>query len=219
MGLSSQQVIERTREYAQSTLSGEGTGHDWWHVERVWNTAKVIAEQEGANSLVVELAALLHDIADWKFHDGDEEEGARVSRVWLDSLGVDAKVIDQVCAIISQSSYKGAGVDEQILSLEGKILQDADRLDAIGAIGIARCFAYGGYAGRELHNPTVAPELHTTAQAYKSNTAPSVNHFYEKLLLLKDRMYTDTAKRIAGRRHDYMQGFLNQFYAEWKGEK
>lgn len=216
--MNQQKIIEDTRDHVQETLKGEGSGHDWWHILRVWNTAKAIGKKEKADMFVVELAALLHDIADWKFNGGDEMAGARVSRQWLEKLNVDPKVIDQVCDIIATSSFKGAGVKSEIKTLEGKIVQDADRLDAIGAIGIGRTFAYGGHTNREMYNPDIKPQQHNTAEQYKNNNSPTLNHFYEKLLLLKDLMNTKTAKQIAVQRHKFMEEFLDRFYKEWSGE-
>ena len=199
-------------------LEGEGSGHDWWHVYRVWKTARTIGEQEKADMFVVELAALLHDIADWKFNDGDEDAGARAARVWLESLEVDSKVVNYVCDIIATSSFKGAGVKSEMKTLEGKVMQDADRLDAIGAIGIGRTFAYGGHKGREMYNPNIKPEFHTTAEQYKNNVTPTVNHFYEKLLLLKNLMNTKAARKMAEDRHKYTEEFLDRFFKEWDGK-
>jgi|SRR5260221_369897 len=211
-------IVKRTKDYVEKTLSGEGSGHDWWHILRVWNIAKTISKKEKADLFVVELAALLHDIADWKFNDGDEMAGARVSRKWLESLNVDQEVIYHVCNIIATSSFKGAGVKSEMKTIEGKIVQDADRLDAIGAIGIGRTFAYGGHKDREMYNPNIKPQLHDTAEKYKNNNSPTLNHFYEKLLLLKDLMNTKTAKQMAKKRHTYMEEFLKQFLAEWDGK-
>ena len=212
------EIIKKTRKYVEETLSGEGSGHDWWHVYRVWKTARTIGEQEKADMFVVELAALLHDIADWKFNDGDEDAGARAARVWLESLEVDSKVVNHVCDIIATSSFKGAGVKSEMKTLEGKVMQDADRLDAIGAIGIGRTFAYGGHKGREMYNPNIKPEFHTTAEQYKNNVTPTVNHFYEKLLLLKNLMNTKVARKMAEDRHKYMEEFLDRFFKEWDGK-
>ncbi len=200
-------------------MEGEGSGHDWWHVERVRRMAVRIAAEEGADAVVVELAALCHDIADWKFHGGDESVGPRAARELLESCGTDAAVIDAVCEIIATLSYKGAKVANDIATLEGKVVQDADRLDALGAVGIARAFAYGGHAGREMHDPNQAPVLHATKEAYKSAKGTTINHFHEKLLLLQDRMNTPTGKKIAAERHAFMETFLEQFGAEWKGER
>jgi len=211
-------IINKTANFVKGKLQGEGSGHDWWHILRVWNTAKTIGKQEKADMFVVELAALLHDIADWKFNDGDEDAGARASRVWLESLEVEPKIVDRVCEIIATSSFKGAGVKSEMKTIEGKVMQDADRLDAIGAIGIGRTFAYGGHKGREMYNPNIKPEFHTTAEQYKNNVTPTINHFYEKLLLLKDLMNTNTAKKMAERRHKFMEKFLDEFFKEWKGQ-
>ena len=212
------EIIAKTKNYVQETLSGEGSGHDWWHVYRVWKIAQTVGKKEEANMFVVELAALLHDISDWKFNDGDEDVGVRTTKLWLESLKVDQEVVDHVCEIIRTSSFKGAGVKNEMKTLEGKVLQDADRLDAIGAIGIGRAFAYGGHKGREMYNPNVKPEFHTTAEQYKNNITPTINHFYEKLLLLKDLMNTKTARKMAKARYEYMETFLKQFFKEWDGE-
>lgn len=218
--MNKQQTIDKTVEYVRQKFSGEGTGHDWWHMYRVWQMAKTIGNQEkDADMFVVELGALLHDIADWKFHDGDEEAGPKAARKWLESIAVDEDVIVQVEDIIRTVSFKGAGVASNMKTLEGKIIHDADKLDAIGAIGIARTFAYGGANNREIYSPEVKPELHQTFEAYKNGGTHSLNHFYEKLLLLKDRMYTDTAKQLAQHRHDFMQQYLDEFYAEWDGKR
>lgn len=210
-------LIDHTAAHVRAALSGEGSGHDWWHVYRVWRTARQIALAEGADRLVVELAALLHDLGDHKFHDGDETVGPRMAREWLQALAVDAGVIDHVTEIIGDLSFKGAGVATPMRTIEGMCVQDADRLDAIGAIGIARAFAYGGHKGRALYDPAVAPELHTSFDAYKRSSAPSINHFYEKLLLLKDLMNTETARAAAAERHRFMEAFLDQFFSEWDG--
>lgn len=212
-------IVEATREYVQKKLSGEGSGHDWWHVLRVWNNARTIAQKEKADLFVVDLAALLHDIGDHKFHNGDETVGPRLAREWLEQQQVEEKTIEHVCSIIRDLSFKGAGTSSAMPTLEGKVVQDADRLDAIGAMGVARAFAYGGHKNREMYNPNIKPVLHESFEAYKSSTAPTINHFYEKLLLLKDRMHTGTARQMAAQRHQYMEDFLSQFYAEWDGER
>jgi uncharacterized protein len=209
------EIITATAAYMQEKFSGEGSGHDWWHIYRVWQNALFIAKSEKADLLVVQLGALLHDVADWKFFGGDETAGERIARQYLENLAVAEYVITQVCAIINEISFKGAGVATPMSSLEGQIVQDADRLDAIGAIGIARAFAYGGFKHREMHNPGVPPVEHSSFEAYKRNSGPTVNHFYEKLLLLKDRMNTATARQLAAERHQYMLSFLDQFYLEW----
>lgn len=211
-----QALIDATAAYVKSQLEGEGSGHDWWHIFRVWNNARYIASREaGADQFLVELAALLHDIGDHKFHNGDDTVGPRLVRAWLEKQAVDEDIIAQICSIVADLSFKGAGTSSAMPTLEGRIVQDADRLDAIGAIGIARTFAYGGHKNRELYNPNIAPVQHDTFTAYKSSTAPTVNHFYEKLLLLKGRMHTPTARAMAEKRHRYMEAFLAQFFAEW----
>lgn len=213
------QVIRKTAEFVQAKLSGEGSGHDWWHIERVWKNAKMLAKSEKkADAFVVELAALLHDIADWKFHDGDLSVGPREARAWLEKFEVKEEIIAHVCRIIETASFKGAKVKSQLDSLEAKILQDADRLDAIGAIGIARTFAYGGSKGREIYNPKVKPQLHKSFEQYKKSQGPTVNHFYEKLLLLKDRMNTASGKKLAIQRHRRMENYLKDLYSELNGK-
>jgi uncharacterized protein len=213
-------AIAATEKYVRALLEGEGSGHDWWHIYRVWKNALHIAQGEtGADLFIVELAALLHDVGDHKFHNGDDTVGPRMVREWLEKLALEASVITHVCAIVKDLSFKGAGTSSHMPTLEGRIVQDADRLDAIGAIGIARTFAYGGHKGRELYNPQISPEMHASFSHYKVSTGPTVNHFYEKLLLLKDRMHTKTARQMAEARHQYMEDFLAQFYAEWEGTK
>lgn len=214
-----QEIINAIAQRVRDTLEGEGSGHDWWHILRVWNMAKHLCEMERADFFVVELAALLHDIADWKFHDGDETVGPRVAREILTEYGADSTVSDHVATIISTMSFKGAGVATPMTTLEGKIVQDADRLDAIGAIGIARTFAYGGHKNREMYNPEQKPTQHNSKEAYFTAGSHTINHFYEKLLLLKDRMNTDAAKTIAQDRHQFMEQFLERFYEEWAGRK
>jgi uncharacterized protein len=217
--LNERDIIQKTTDHVRGLLSGEGSGHDWFHIERVRNTALAIARQEHADLFIVELAALLHDVADWKFAGGDHDAGPRAAREWLAALDVAPDVIDHVCGIIAGLSFKGAGVDTPMNSIEGQCVQDADRLDALGAIGIARAFAYSGHKGRPLYDPAIPPEPHATFEAYKRNTGPTLNHFYEKLLLLKDRMTTLTARRLATARHIYLEQFLDQFLAEWKGDR
>ena len=219
-----QEIINKTADFVQKTLENAEGGHDWWHIYRVWQTAKTIAQTpntEGsvsdANLLVVELAALLHDIADAKFHNGDEEIGPKTARNFLNSLEIDAKIVAHVENIIRHISFKGGNFEKTFHSLELAIVQDADRLDAIGAIGIARTFNYGGFKNRPLYDPSVKPDLQMSKAAYKSNNAPTINHFYEKLLLLKDRMNTEAGKHMAAQRHQFMEDFLAQFYAEWEG--
>jgi uncharacterized protein len=216
----SQRLIEKTASYMRQKFAEESSGHDWWHIYRVWKMAQTLCnEEKDADRTIVELAALLHDIADWKFHNGDETAGPKAARQWLERQKVDEGIIDQVSDIIKNMSFKGAATKTATLSLEGQIVQDADRLDAIGAIGIARAFAYGGHANRLLYDPDIKAEKHQTAEAYKSNQSSTINHFYEKLLLLKDRMNTPSARRIAEHRHQIMEEFLTEFYDEWDGKK
>ena len=210
-------VLENTAEHVRQASLGESSGHDWWHVYRVWKMALRLGETEGADLLTVQLAALLHDIADWKFHAGDLSAGPRAARVWLEAQLVGAPVVAHVCAIIERVSFKGAGVLTEMPSIEGRVVQDADRLDALGAIGIARAFAYGGHDGRPLHDPASAPVLHESAEAYRNDRGSTINHFHEKLLLLKDRMQTRTGRAVAEIRHAYMMSYLQQFHAEWQG--
>jgi uncharacterized protein len=210
-------ILRRTEAFVRERMHGEGTGHDWWHVDRVRRTALRLAREEGADPYVTALAALLHDVADHKFHGGDETAGPRAARAWLAEAGADAETIEHVCAIIAGLSYKGAGVATPMGTPEGRVVQDADRLDAIGAIGIARAFAYGGSRGRPLHEPDAAPELHDSFERYKASAGPTINHFHEKLLLLRERMNTASARRIADERHTFMEQYLTRFHAEWEG--
>ncbi|GAA4110898.1 HD domain-containing protein [Aquimarina addita] len=211
------QIIENTIVFVKDTLQGAEGGHDWFHTHRVLNNAQLIAQGENVNHLIVSLGALLHDIADSKFHNGDETIGPTVATKFLETLNVQEIVIDHVIKIIENISFKGGNQAQKFKSLELDVVQDADRLDAIGAIGIARCFNYGGFKNRALYNPEIKPNLTMTKEEYKSSTAPTINHFYEKLLLLKDRMNTSTGKKIAEERHQYMERFLEQFYQEWEG--
>ena len=212
-------IIQKTVEFVQNELQNAESGHDWWHILRVWNNTKLILRTEKADRLVCELTALLHDIADSKFHNGDETIGPRIAGEFLRSIQVEDKVIEHVQQIILNMSYKASLGKVNFHSKELEIVQDADRLDAIGAIGIARAFNYGGYKNREIYNPNIPAEENLSKEAYKNTTAPTINHFYEKLLLLKDKMNTETAKEIAAQRHAYMQDFLQQFYDEWNGLK
>lgn len=214
-----QEIIVATVEFVKTELKGAEGGHDWWHIERVWNNAKTIAAKEEVNLFVVELAALLHDIADSKFHGGDETIGPKKAVAFLKAVHVDEAVIKHVENIIANISFKGGHFVKTFNSTELAVVQDADRLDAIGAIGIARAFNYGGFKNREIHNPLNPPNMTMTKEEYKNSTAPTINHFYEKLLILKDKMNTETGKEMAQERHNYMQGFLAQFYAEWDGKK
>jgi uncharacterized protein len=210
--------IEKTITYVKKQLANAEGGHDWWHIERVWKSAKKIAETENVNLLVVELGALLHDIADAKFHDGDEELGPQIAAAFMREINVDQETILHVLQIIKHISFKGGKEAQTFTSLELNVVQDADRLDAIGAIGIARTFNYGGFKNREIFNPNVTPNLLMTKEEYKKSDAPSINHFYEKLLLLKDLMNTETGKQMAIQRHRFMELYLAQFYQEWNGE-
>ncbi len=212
-------LINKTIEYVRETLAGQDAAHDWWHIERVWTLAKRLATEEKADMLVVELAALLHDIGDYKLHDGDASIGPQLTRQWLDQNGVDAVVIDKVVDIVAHQSYSSSIDRKTELSLEGKVVQDADRLDAIGAIGIARTMAYVGKKAQAIHDPTESPTHFTSTDQYRAKKTTAINHFYEKLLLLKDKMNTQTAKNIAEHRHAFMEQYLEEFYAEWKGEQ
>jgi uncharacterized protein len=210
-------IVSKTVEFVKHSLNDAEGGHDWWHVYRVWKTAVHIAREEKVDMLIVELGALLHDIADSKFHDGDEEIGPARARSFLQSLGIKENTIEHVVNIIANISFKGGKVKQQFKSPELDVIQDADRLDALGAIGIARTFNYGGYKGRAIYDPDIKPNLQLTKEEYKNSTAPTLNHFYEKLLLLKDLMNTKTGKQMAEKRHKYMLAFLDQFYKEWDG--
>lgn len=211
-------LVEQIAQEVKERMNTGDSGHDWFHVERVWKNAKKIAQGEKVNREIVELSAFLHDIADWKFHDGDETAGPRVARELLEKQGASEETIAHVCDIILTMSFKGVGVATPMRTKEGEVVQDADRLDAIGAIGIARTFSYGGYKNRSMYNPDEPPVLHQDKESYKSNTGTTINHFYEKLLHLKDRMNTQTAKRLAEGRHEYMEKYLDQFYKEWNGD-
>ena len=211
-------VIENTINFVKKQLENAESGHNWFHMERVYNNALLIAKDETCNLEVVQLAALLHDIADSKFHDGDETVGPKVARDFLTSKNVSEATINHVVKIIENISFKGGNFEKKFTSKELEIVQDADRLDAIGAVGIARTFNYGGYKNREIYNPEIEPNLKMSKEEYKNSTAPTINHFYEKLLLLKDKMNTESAKKIAQQRHAFMETFLEQFYNEWNGK-
>lgn len=212
-------TIDKTADFIKAKMLGEGSGHDWWHVYRVWQIAKTIADNEpSADRATVELAALLHDIADWKFANGDLEAGPKAAREWLEKCGVDDTVIKHIEDIIRDTSFKGAQVDLGLKTLEAKIIFDADKLDAIGAIGVARTFAYGGSKGHSMYEPNQKPVMHATFEEYKTSQSPTINHFYEKLLLLKDLMHTETGKNMAQSRHKYMETYLEEFYKEWEGK-
>jgi uncharacterized protein len=218
----SSDIVRETEALVRRRLAGEATGHDWFHTDRVRRMALRLADEEeptnGAlDRRVIELAALLHDLEDWKFHGGDDTVGVAAARDWLEQHGVDPATVAPVTDIIATMSFKGAGVATPMRTLEGAIVQDADRLDAIGAIGIARAFAYGGHKGSMLHNPNQEPWLHESFDDYKSRPGTTINHFSEKLLLLRDRMNTAAARRIAEERHRVMETFLTSFFAEWAG--
>ena len=213
------ELISKTILFVKQQLADAEGGHDWFHIERVYRNSLLIAQTETCDENVVKLGALLHDIADSKFHNGDETIGPKMARTFLESEGVEESTITHVINIIDNISFKGGNFEKTFHSKELQIVQDADRLDAIGAIGIARTFNYGGFKNRPLHNPAIAPNLHMTKEEYKSSEAPTLNHFYEKLLLLKDKMNTESGKQIAKERHRFMEVFLSQFYAEWDGEK
>lgn len=217
--MSNPALIHKTILFVKEQLKNAEGGHDWFHIQRVYNNALKIAESEECDLLTVQLGALLHDIADSKFYNGDETVGPALARQFLESEGAPEDVISHVENIIKNISFKGGNFTPDFNSAELQIVQDADRLDALGAIGIARTFNYGGFKNRPLYNPEIAPQLSMTKEEYKNNNAPTLNHFYEKLLLLKDRMNTKTAKEMAEARHRYMEGFLSQFYAEWEGER
>ncbi len=212
------EIIKKTVEHIKSLLQTESSGHDWWHVYRVWKMAIRIAKNEkNIDLFIVEFAALLHDIADHKFYGGDLTIGPKKAKEWLLGLNVSVEITDHVASIISEISFKGANVATEMSTKEGMVVQDADRLDAVGAIGIARTFAYGGNKGREMYNPAVKSQMHDSFESYTNNNSPTINHFYEKLLLLKDRMNTKTGKQIAEERHVYMQQYLDRFFNEWEG--
>jgi uncharacterized protein len=213
-------LIQKTKEFVKTTLKDAEGGHDWFHILRVYNNTKLIAKNEHVDELVVTLGALLHDIADSKFHDGDDSIGPKIAREFLFKHNVDSLVIEHVIKIIKNISFnKSLEKGEKFTSPELDVIQDADRLDAIGAIGIARCFNYGGFKNRTLFDPSIKPKLDMTKEEYKTSAAPTINHFYEKLLLLSDKMNTKTGKRIAKQRHQFMEQYLDQFYAEWDGLK
>jgi uncharacterized protein len=216
------EMLTRTRKYAENTLRAETNAHDWWHVSRVEKLAERLAAQEqGVDLLVVRLGALLHDIADWKFHKGDIEIGPNTARAWLEGLDADPALVEKVVYIVRHVSFRGGTNKHVMQTIEGKIVQDADRLDAMGAIGIARVFTFGGSRQREMYDPGKQPQLHKSFEDYQQHIGDnsSINHFYEKLLLLKDRLNTESARRFAEKRHKFMERFLDEFYAEWEGER
>jgi len=217
--MNQEKVIQNTIDFVKETLKDAEGGHDWFHIERVFKNTILISKEENVNIFVVSLAALLHDIADPKFFNGDESIGPKVAQEFLETQKVDEKTINHIITIIKHISFKNSFDKKQqrFTSKELEVVQDADRLDAIGAIGIARCFNYGGFKNRALYHPEILPNLNMTKEEYKNSDAPTINHFYEKLLLLKDKMNTDSAKKIAEHRHVFMEKFLKQFYDEWNG--
>lgn len=217
--MTNSEIITKTKDHIKAQFSNESTGHDWWHMYRVWKLATRIADEEpSADKFIVELGALLHDIADWKFNGGDTEAGPKAARKWLEGLGLGDSVIEKIEYIIRNISFKGSQVKQTMNSIEGQIVSDADKLDAIGAIGIARTFAYGGAHGAPIYDPNIKPMQHKTFEEYKNSKSHTVNHFYEKLLLLKDKLYTGTAKDIAVHRNEIMKDYLKEFYDEWEGK-
>lgn len=218
MNMDQETIIQKTINFVKEVLVNVEGGHDWWHIYRVWKLSKYIAKTEDVNMFIVEIGALLHDIADSKFHNGDEEVGPRKAREFLTSLDVEEEVIIHVENIIANISFKGGKHTQKFKSSELNVIQDADRLDAMGAIGIARTFNYGGHKNREIYNPEIKPNLSMTKEEYKNSNAPTLNHFYEKLLLLKGRMNTKTGKSMAEHRHKFMEEFLDEFYKEWNRE-
>ncbi|MDA3860098.1 MAG: HD domain-containing protein [Melioribacteraceae bacterium] len=216
--MNKENTIKETIDFVKEKLKDAEGGHDWWHIHRVWKTAKQMAKTEKVDSFIVELGALLHDIADSKFNNGDETVGPKVAKEFLKSQNVNAVTIEHVDAIIKNISFKGGKEVQRFNSPELDVIQDADRLDAMGAIGIARTFNYGGFKNREIYNPEIPPNLNMTKEEYKNSTAPTINHFYEKLLQLKDRMNTETGIEMATERHKIMEDYLKQFYKEWEGK-
>jgi uncharacterized protein len=217
--LTSKDQITKTIAFVKEQLANAEGGHDWFHIERVYKNSLLISKNENVDVFIVQLGALLHDIADSKFHNGDETVGPKVAREFLFNINVDSKAIEHVIKIIENISFKGGNEIQKFKSPELDVVQDADRLDALGAIGIARTFNYGGFKNRTLFNPDIKPNLNMSKEEYKASSAPTINHFYEKLLLLKDKMNTKTGKRIAEKRHKFMELYLEQFYAEWDGKR
>jgi|SRR5690625_1841305 len=213
------EVIEKTKAFVRSTLQDAEGGHDWFHIERVYKNALLIGRQEKADLFIVALGALLHDIADYKFYGGDETIGPKKAKNFLESLNLPQEIIEEVVSIIENVSFKGGNFETPYNSKELAVVQDADRLDALGAIGIARTFNYGGFKNRKIYDPEIKPDLNMTPEQYKKSSSPTINHFYEKLLLLKDRMNTPTGKKLAENRHRFMEDFLKQFYEEWEGSR
>jgi len=209
------EIIQKTELFIESQFRSEGSGHDWFHVDRVRKMALRIGELEGCDLFVVEMAALLHDLDDWKLIGAESQAESKIKK-WLESIELESEVALHILKITEEVSFKGAGIETPVQSIEAAVVQDADRLDAIGAIGIARTFTYGGHKSRLIYDPSISPVMHNDFQEYKNSTAPTINHFYEKLLLLKDRMNTKSAGVIAEQRHRFMNDYLSQFYEEWE---
>ena len=216
-----EKIIAATIAFVKKELKNAEGGHDWFHIARVFKNSILISKDEKVDVFIVSLAALLHDIADPKFYNGDETVGPRVATKFLKEQEVHEQIINHVVHIIKHISYKNSfdTASKKCTSIELEVVQDADRLDAIGAIGIARCFNYGGFKTRALYDPEIIPNLNMTKEQYKKSDAPTINHFYEKLLLLKDKMNTASGKKIAAQRHTFMETYLQQFYNEWDGLK
>lgn len=212
------EFIKKTADYIKKTFDNAHSGHDWWHMWRVWQNAKLIGKTEKVDMFIVEMGALLHDISDWKFNSKKDSESGVQARKWLTQFILDEKTVNHICDIVANVSFKGVGVTPEMKTLEGKVVRDADRLDALGAIGIARAFAYGGAVNRSMYDPTEPPYIHKTQKEYMNKKSHSINHFYEKLLHLKDLMRTETGRRLAEKRHRYMEEFLKEFYGEWEGK-
>jgi uncharacterized protein len=212
-----QEIIQSTAAFVAGEFASEGSGHDWFHIDRVRRIALRIGKTEGGDLFIIEMAALLHDLDDYKI-TGLESPVPEKAKSWLYSQNVEADVASLILQVIEEVSYKGSDIETPVSSVESAVVQDADRLDAIGAIGIARTFAYGGYKNRLIYDPKIAPEMHDDFQAYESSTAPTINHFYEKLLLLKDRMNTNTAKLMAAQRHQFMENYFQHFFDEWEAQ-
>lgn len=210
--------LQKTEAMVKEKLSADSSGHDWWHIFRVRKLAITIGKAEGADLFIVEMSALLHDVCDWKFNQGNEKAGLVIVKRFLEDIKLPSNRANLILEIIGAVSYKGAGLKDEMRSLEGKVVQDADRLDALGAIGIARTFAYGGHHQQAMHEPGLEPTMHQSFEEYKTKRSSSINHFYEKLFLLKDRMHTTTGKKMAKSRHRYMEKFVDAFLLEWEGE-
>jgi len=217
--MNNEKLIKNTISFVKIQLENAEGGHDWFHIERVYKNTLAMAKEEKCDLLVCQLGALLHDIADSKFHGGDESIGPETARMFLNNEKVSEIITEHVIRIIQNISFKGGNFQKEFNSIELQIVQDADRLDAIGAIGIARCFNYGGFKNRIIYDPEIEPNLTMSKEEYKKSDSPTINHFYEKLLLLKDKMNTESGKKIAQERHAFMEAFLEQFYAEWEGKK